>query len=193
MSKSHLIAIASLFISTSTALAHTWTVDSAHSNLGFSVRHMMISNTKGHFNQFSGTAEINDKDLTKSTMTLEIDTSSIDTGDAKRDEHLRSPDFFDASKHAKMVFKSTKIKRAGKGYKVTGELTLHGITKPVTFDATITQPVKTPFGTTVRGVNVTGTIQRKEFGMTWNKALDAGGLAVGDEVKIDVELELLKK
>lgn len=182
-----------LVLTAGSAAADTWKVDPSHSDVGFSVRHMMISNTKGEFKKVDGSADIDEKNLTKSQVKMEIDVASIDTDDEKRDQHLVSPDFFDAAKYPKITFESTKITKAGKGFKVTGNLTMHGVTKPVTLSATLSPVVKSPYGTMNRGVSVTGSVNRKDFGMTWNKALDAGGVAVGDEVKLDVELELIKQ
>lgn len=187
------MVMASLLALASPALADSWQVDPSHSDVGFSVPHMMISRVKGEFKEFSGKAEIDDKNLTRSQVTFEVKVASVDTDEAKRDEHLRGGDFFDAEKYPLMVFKSTKVRRAGKGYKVTGDLTLHGVTKPVTLAVTLTKPIQTPFGTTARGVSATGVIKRKDFGMTWNNTLDAGGLMVGEEVEIQVELELVKQ
>ena len=182
-----------MFSVAGSAAADSWAIDPSHSDVGFSVRHLMISKTKGEFKKVSGTAEIDDKNPTQSRMRLEIDVNSIDTDDQKRDQHLTSPDFFDAQKYPKIIFESKKITKAGKGYKVSGDLTMHGVTKPITLDATLTKPVASPFGTANRGVEVSGTINRKDFGMTWNKSLDGGGLVVGEEVNIDVVLELIKR
>lgn len=187
------LSLGFLLVSTPLASAQEWVIDPAHSDVGFSVRHMMISTTKGEFTKYSGTAVIDEANPTRSKVELEIDVASVDTGDAKRDDHLRGEDFFAAKQHPKMTFKSTKITRQGKGYRVTGDLTLKGVTKPVTLDVTLTKPVKTPFETTVRGVSAEGTLNRKAFGVSWNQALDSGGLAVGDEVTLDIELELVKK
>jgi len=172
--------------------ADEWVVDPSHSDVEFSVRHMMVSNTKGEFKKFSGTAHIDDADLNKSRVNFEIDVASIDTDDAKRDEHLKGPDFFNVAKHPKITFKSTSIKRFGRRYKVTGDLTMHGVTKSVVLKAKLSKPAQGMHGM-IRGVSVSGSIMRKDFNMTWNKTLDAGGLAVGDEVEIEVELELQQK
>lgn len=175
------------------ASASTWKIDAAHSNVGFKVRHMMVSNVRGQFDKFSGTVELNDKDLTKSKVSVEIDTSSVNTQNDKRDDHLRGGDFFDAKKHPKMTFVSTSIKKSGDGYKVMGKLTLHGVTKAVTLDVEdFTGEVKDAFGNMRRGLSATTKINRKDFGLTWNKMLEAGGVAVGEEIKISLEIELTK-
>lgn len=176
-----------------TALAEPWAIDASHSSVGFSVRHMMISNTTGEFTEFEGQFDINENNLTKSTVNLSIAAKSVDTRDKKRDEHLRGADFFDVAKHPAITFKSTAIKKAGKKFNVTGNLTMHGVTKQVTILVALTKAVATPFGTTARGATVVGKVNRKDFGIVWNKSLDAGGLAVGEEVALDINLELTKK
>lgn len=172
----------------------TYDLDVSHSRVSFSVRHMMVSNTRGQFGKFSGTVFLDEKDLKASNVTVEIDTASIDTTDAKRDEHLKSPDFFDVKKFPKMTFKSTSVERAGGGFKVVGNLTIKDVTKPVTLNVDpIAKESKDPWGMLRRGTHATAKIDRKEFGLTWNKALETGGVAVGDEVTLDLEIELVKK
>jgi len=177
------------------ASASEWSVDSTHSTVGFTVRHMMVTDVHGTFNKAQGTVDLDEKDPTKSKVNIDIDVASVDTRDAKRDEHLKSPDFFDAANHPKISFKSTQIKKAGKDkFKVTGDLTMRGVTKSATFDVSgPTQPIKNPWGMVVRGVSVSGKVNRKDFNVSWNKALDGGGLIVGDEVKIQVDIELVEK
>ena len=131
-------------------------------------------------------------DLTKSQVSVDINAGSIDTGDQKRDDHLKSPDFFDTKKFPKVLFKSTKIAKSGAGYKLTGDLTIRDVTKSVTLDATVSAPVKTPWGNQARAAKVTGKIKRGDFGLKWNKALETGGVVVGDEVTIDVKAEVTK-
>jgi polyisoprenoid-binding protein YceI len=121
-----------------------------------------------------------------------IQVASIDTGVADRDKHLRNSDFFDAEKHPTITFKSTKISRAGKGYKITGDLTIRGVTKSVTLDATLSEPITSPWGKQVRGAKLSGKINRLDYGVSWNKGLDKGGLAVGNEVTLTVKTELTK-
>ncbi len=184
-----------LFLSPALALASTWDVDPAHSTVEFSVRHMMVTTVKGQFQKVSGTVELDEKDATKSKVEVSIDTASIDTREAKRDAHLKSPDFFDAAKFPALTFKSTKIEKAGKGkFKVTGDLSMHGVTKPVVL--LVEGPsasIKDPFGRIVRGVMATGRLDRKDWGMTWNKALDTGGVVVSDEVKLEINAELAER
>jgi polyisoprenoid-binding protein YceI len=177
-----------------TAFASSWDLDASHSDVGFSIRHMMVSNTKGRFTKVTGGLSLDDADVTKSTVTVDIDIASIDTGDAKRDEHLKSEDFFDAKKFPSMKFKSTKVEKAGDKLKVTGDLTIKNVTKPVVLDVELaTTEVKDPWGGIRKGASAKTKINRKDFGLTWNKALEAGGIAVGEEVTISLDLEFLKK
>ena len=190
-----LLALSSLFLSPALALAGTWDIDPAHSTVEFSVRHMMVTTVKGQFQKVKGTVELDEKDPSKSTVEVSIETASIDTREAKRDAHLKSPDFFDAAKFPALTFKSTKIEKAGKGkFKITGDLTMHGITKAVVLAVEgPSASIKDPYGRTVRGVMATGKLDRKDWGMTWNKALDSGGFVVSDEVKLDINAELAER
>lgn len=169
-----------------------WAVDTTHSAVGFSVSHLVISEVDGSFKKYSVKALLDEKNLTKSQVEFTAEVASIETGEAKRDEHLKSPDFFDAAKFPQLTFKSTKITKAGKGYKLKGNLTIHGVTKEVTLDATISAPVKNPWGKQVRAAKITGKIKRADYGLTWNKALEAGGVLVGEEVALNIKLELNK-
>jgi polyisoprenoid-binding protein YceI len=177
------------------ASAAPWNIDPDHSNVGFKVRHMMVSNVKGDFGQAVGVVDIDDKDITKSKVEVMIDTASIDTGVAKRDEHLKSADFFDTAKYPSMTFVSQKVQKAGNGkLKVNGLLTLHGVTRPVTLDVEgPTKAFKDPWGNTRRGATATAKINRKDFGLTYNAAIESGGVMVGEEVDIALEIELVKK
>lgn len=177
------------------AFASTWTIDPEHSNVGFKVRHLMVSNVKGNFDKHTGTVEISDKDITKSTVEVSIDTNSINTNVQKRDEHLRSADFFDVAKYPSMTFVSKKVAEAGKGkLKITGDLTLHGVTRQVVLDVEpISKESKDPWGNIRRGTAATTKIDRKDFGLTWNKGLETGGVLVGDEITITLEIEMIRK
>lgn len=175
------------------AAASQWEIDTSHSNVGFAVRHMMVGNTRGHFNQFSGQVSYDDKNLAASTIQVTIDTASINTNDTKRDDHLRSPDFFDAGKFPTITFKSTQIEKQGEQLKITGDLTLHGVTKSVVLVAQpLSSAVKDPFGNIRAGTSATAKINRKDFGVVWNKTLDGGGLAVGDDVMLQFDIELVQ-
>ncbi|OGQ80450.1 MAG: protein yceI precursor [Deltaproteobacteria bacterium RIFOXYA12_FULL_58_15] len=186
--------LAMLVLTPAIALAETWDVDTAHASAQFSVKHMMVSNVRGEFGNIKGTIEINPRDISQSTVLVEIDARTLDTGNDKRDEHLKSADFFDVTKYPKMTFTSTQVKRAGDGkLAVTGDLTMRGITKPVTLDVEGPTPtVVSPWGTKVSGVHATAVIDRKDWGLTWNKNLDAGGVVVADEVKITLDVELIR-
>ena len=186
--------VASVLLAGSSAFAADFNIDPSHSAAQFSVKHMMVSTVRGEFQKISGSAQIDDKDLTKSSVDVTIDAASINTRDAKRDAHLKSPDFFDTEKFPTITFKSTKISK-GKGgkYNVTGDLTMHGVTKPVTLETELSKPAKSPWGQTVRGVHATGKLNRKDFGLNWNTTLETGGVLVGDEVALTIDAELVEK
>jgi len=190
-----IVTVISLALLPGLALASTWTIDPDHSSTGFKVRHLMVSNVKGNFNKFSGTVDINDKDITKSKVDVTIDTNSINTNVQKRDEHLRSADFFDVAKFPTMTFVSKKVAKAGKDkLKVTGDLTLHGITKQVVLDVEgPSKESKDPWGNIRKGATAATKINRKDFGLVWNAALETGGVAVGEEVIITLEIEMIRK
>lgn len=171
-----------------------WEIDPGHSHVGFRVRHMMVSNVRGEFGKFSGSIKVDGSDLTKAMVEASIDVASINTRDEKRDGHLKSPDFFDAAKFPTITFKSKKIEKAKDGFKMVGDMTMHGVTKEVSFDVESLAPeAKNPYGMTVTGTTATTKINRKDFGVSWNKTLDSGGAVLGEEVQITLELELAKK
>lgn len=173
------------------AAADTWTIDPAHSQVGFEVDHMMISTVRGDFGAFSGTAETDAKGAL-TALSGEVAIGSVDTDDAKRDGHLQSPDFFDAATHPKMTFTSTKVTaQATGGYIIVGDLTIRGITQTVPLTLSpVKGPVTDGWGNTKVGTTATATINRQDFGVTWNKSLDAGGMVVGDDVRITLDLQL---
>jgi polyisoprenoid-binding protein YceI len=186
--------IASLLSLPALALAAptTWNIDPSHSQVGFGVKHLVISNVRGEFTKYDGKVVLDDADVTKSTVEAAIDVNSIDTRVADRDAHLKSPDFFDAAKYPSMTFKSSKVEKAGKDkLEVTGDLSLRGVTRPVVLDVTTTPEVKGMSGETRRGFSATTKINRKDFGLTWNQLVEAGP-AVGDEVTIALDLEVVK-
>ena len=185
---------AALFLLPAMAFASTWQIDPVHTNIQFTVRHLMISNVKGVFHKFNGTFKIDDKDITKTKASAVIDTASIDTGIEKRDEDLRSPNFFDVAKYPSMTFVSKKIVRTGANrFKMTGDLTMHGVTREVVLDMEgLETVVKDPQGKMRRGATLSTMISRKDFGLTYNKLLETGGMVVGDEVKINIEVELIR-
>jgi polyisoprenoid-binding protein YceI len=177
------------------ALGATWDFDNAHSQAGFAIKHMMVATVRGVFGAMSGSITVDEKDISKSSVAATIDASTIQTREAKRDGHLKSADFFDVAKYPTITFKSTKVEKGAPGkLKVTGDLTMHGVTKPVVLDVDWSgAEVKTPWGGTNASASATSTINRKDWGLTWNTAMEAGGVLVGDEVKITLELELIKK
>lgn len=183
--------------SLSTSAQVNWKLDNSHSKLGFSVTHMMVSETEGKFKIYQGTvASTTETDFTDAKIEFTADVNSINTEDEKRDGHLKSPDFFDAAKFPTITFKSTSMKPVAKGktiYNLEGELTMHGVTKKVKLNAIgATKTVKDPYGNIKYGFKVTGVINRKDFGLSWNAALEAGGVAVSEDVKLDLNIELNK-
>jgi polyisoprenoid-binding protein YceI len=166
-----------------------WTVDPVHSYVGFSVRHMMVTTVRGSFTSFRGTLDIDASDFTKSRIEGEIDVTSIDTKNADRDNHLRTGDFFDAASHPKITFRSTRIEPRGDGYVVHGELTIRGVTRPVSLETEYAGTSKNPYGQTVAGVSATGSINRRDFGMQYHALLETGGVAVSDKVKLEIEVQ----
>jgi polyisoprenoid-binding protein YceI len=171
-----------------------WDFDLSHSSINFHVRHLMVSKVHGRFTTWSGTLALDDQDPTQSRIDVTIDTASIDTKDEKRDAHLRSPDFLEVEKFPSITFKSTQITKTGDDeYKLVGDLTIRGVTKQVTLDVEGGSVVKDPWGGTRTGFSAKTSINRKDFGLTWNMALEAGGLLVGDKLDINLEIEAIKK
>ncbi|TCP28967.1 polyisoprenoid-binding protein YceI [Scopulibacillus darangshiensis] len=172
-----------------------WAVDSAHSSIDFSVKHMMVAKVKGSFNSFEGSAEADTDDLTTADVAFNIDVNSIDTRNADRDAHLKASDFFDVENYPTITFKSTDITKKGANeYDMTGDLTLHGTTRPETFALTFEGEVKDPMsGKEKAGFSGETKIKRSDFGLTWNAALETGGVMLGDEIKISIEIEATKE
>ncbi len=187
-----LALLSSLVALPALAESSEWVIDAAHSRFGFAAPHMMVSEVEGEFHTATGKVVLDEADLTKSTVELAIDVNSVDTDNADRDKHLKSPDFFDAAKYPQITFKSTKIKKAGKAFKVTGDLTMRGVTKPITLDVELSNSIANPWGKQVRGVKVKGKLNRQDFGVSFSKALETGGLLVGDEITLNIKLELNK-
>lgn len=169
-----------------------WTLDMSHSEIGFTVRHAGISKVRGRFTDASAEAHVGPS-LASSSLQATVKTASFDSGDANRDAHVRGADFFDVENYPEMTFRATGIEGGGEDYTVTGDLTMHGITKPVELEVEFTGVAVDPFGATRAGFSAEAEISRKEFGLTWNAALEAGGLLVSDKVKINVEAALVKK
>ena len=171
-----------------------WEIDSAHSAAHFSVKHLMVSTVRGQFKAVTGTVVLEEADLTRSRVQVEVDAASIETGEPKRDGHLKSPDFFDVAKFQKLTFRSTRIEKACEDFKVTGDLTMHGVTRPVTLTVdSLSAATKDPYGRTVRGVSAHGKLNRKDWGLAWNAPLETGGVLVGEEVKLQIDAELVAK
>ncbi len=184
-------------MSTSTATptsVTTWSLDPAHSAAQFKVKHMMISNVKGSFTGLSGVLKLNPEDPTASSVEASIDVTTVNTSDAQRDGHLKSADFFEAEKFPAMTFKSTKVaSKGGEDYAVTGDLTLHGVTKSVVFDVEeVSEPSKDPWGNLRIGLSASTKINRKDFGLGWNAALETGGVLVGEDVTITLDVQFIK-
>lgn len=170
-----------------------WNLDTAHSSVDFSIKHMMIANVKGTFKQFDAVIEADPADLTTAKIEFNVDTASVDTRNEDRDNHLRSADFFDVENYPKMTFVATDIKKTDEDeYDVTGDLTIRGKTLPQTFKVTYEGSGKDPWGNEKAGFSVEGTIKRSDFGLTWNAALETGGVLVGDKVKISMDIQAAK-
>jgi len=172
----------------------TWTIDPAHTTAEFKVRHMMITNVKGQFKPVTGVLTLDESDITKSHIEASIAAASINTREPDRDTHLKSADFFDVEKFPTLTFASTRLQRAGDGeLEVEGDLTIHGVTRKVTFAVEgPTPPAKDPWGKTRIGWSATTKINRKDFGLTWNAALETGGILVGDDVTLTLDVEAMK-
>jgi polyisoprenoid-binding protein YceI len=171
-----------------------WQIDPAHSEIQFSARHMMISTVRGRFRQFSGTVEADDQNPTAARVEVQIDAASIDTGDDKRDAHLRSPDFLNVEQYPYITFKSTKVEQRDATHgQITGDLTIRDVTKPVVLEVEYAGMAKSPWGTISAGFSAHTRINRKDWGLNWNVALETGGWLVSDEIRVDIEVELVKQ
>lgn len=169
-----------------------WNLDPAHSQIEFAVRHMMVTTVRGQFHKFAATVDFDEAHPERSKVEAHIDASSIETGADARDAHLRSPDFLNTAKYPELAFRSTHIERAGDAYKIDGDLTMHGETRPVTLDAEIGGVVPNMQGGRRAGFSASTKISRKDWGLTWNGALETGGVLVGDDVKITMDLAVLQ-
>jgi polyisoprenoid-binding protein YceI len=177
----------------STETLTKWGIDASHSEITFKVKHLVISTVTGKFGSFDATIESDNEDFEGADIYFEADINSIDTGNEDRDNHLKSDDFFNASGHPKMTFKSTSFEKTGDGtYKLTGDLTIRGNTKSVELDAEYGGTVVDPYGQTKAGFEVTGKINRKEFGLKWNAVTEAGSVVVSDEVKLNLNVQFVK-
>jgi polyisoprenoid-binding protein YceI len=171
-----------------------WAIDNGHSAINFSARHMMISTVRGNFNTFTGTVDFDEADPTKSTVDIQIDVASLETRDEKRDGHLKSADFFEVEKYPTIAFKSTSVEKLGENHgKLHGNLTIKDVSKPVTLDVEYHGLAKAPWGTTSAGFIGKTSIDRKDWGLTWNVALETGGILVGDKINIEIDIEVVKQ
>ncbi len=172
----------------------SWTIDASHSQVTFSVRHMMISNVSGRFENLTGTVDFNEANPTASSVSVEIAADSINTRDPQRDGHLKSPDFLNTAEFPTLTFKSTRVEKTDDNHgKIYGDLTIRGVTRPVVLDTEYAGTAKSPWGTTSAGFSATTKISRKEWDLNWNVALETGGFLVGDQVNINIELEIVKQ
>jgi polyisoprenoid-binding protein YceI len=175
----------------------TWDIDTAHANAGFRVRHMMVSHVRGHLGPVTGTVVIDEQDLSRSRVDVSVDTRGLDSREPRRDEHLRSADFLDVASHPTVTFRSTRVEApSGRGgeLRVTGELTIRGVTRSVTLEVEALPPaIQDPWGNQRRGVSARARISRKEWNLTWNMVIEAGGVAVGDEVAIEIDAEIVAR
>lgn len=171
----------------------TWIIDAMHSEIGFKVKHLVISTVSGKFKTFEGKVEAAQDDFSDAAISFSADIDSIDTGVEQRDGHLKSADFFEAEKHPKLIFESTSIAKDGDDYKVTGNLTIKDVTKPVTLNVEFGGVGPNMYGQTVAGFEINGKINRKEFGLTWGAVTEAGGVVVSDDVKLHANIELVKE
>jgi polyisoprenoid-binding protein YceI len=175
-------------------VAQSYTIDGSHSKAHFTVRHMMVSNVRGEFSKMTGKIEYDEKKPEAIQIEATIDVNSINTGEPKRDAHLKSPDFFDAAKYAEITFRSKSARKTANGLAVTGDLTIHGVTRQVVLQVEGPTPeIRDPWGNLRRGATATTKINRKDFGLTWNAALETGGVVVGDEVSITIDVEAIRQ
>lgn len=168
----------------------SWLIDNVHTHVGFSVKHMMVTTVRGQFKAYRGQIALDPQDFTRSRFEGEIEVASVETGNADRDNHLRTSDFFDAPNHPRITFSSTRIEAKGDGeYLVHGDLTIRGVSRPVALDVEYHGTAKNPWGKTVAGLSARGTINRKDFGVSYNALLETGGVAVGEKVKLEIDVE----
>jgi len=180
--------------STTSTTTSTWAIDAGHSLAEFGVKHMMVSTTKGRFSDITGTITVDEANPANSSVDVTINVASVSTHDERRDAHLKSADFFDAENYPTITFKSTKVEPKGDGnVNVTGDLTIHGVTKPITLEAEFNGRGTSPWGTEVLSYAAETSISRKDFGLSYNVALETGGMLVGDKVKIALEVEAVKQ
>ena len=171
----------------------TWNIDTSHSGVHFSVRHMVIAKVRGAFDRFSGTVELDEENPSRSKVSVRIDAASINTHEEKRDAHLRSADFFDVEKYPELTFESTQVEKTADGYRVTGDLTIHGVTKEVVLEAeSLGATTRDPWGNDRIAFEAKTSVNRKDFGLSWNQALETGGVLVGEKIEISLDVQAVK-
>ena len=169
-----------------------WTIDSTHSEIGFKVKHMMFTNVSGKFDSYEATIITDGDNFENASIEFSADINSINSNNADRDNHLKSGDFFDVENHPKLTFKATSFTKKGDDFELVGDLTLRGVTKPVKLEAEFSGLMKDPWGNTKAGLNITGKINRKEWGLNYNAALETGGVLISEDVRLNIELQLIK-
>jgi len=169
-----------------------WTIDSTHSEIGFKVKHMMFTNVSGKFDSYEATIITDEDNFENASIEFSADINSINSNNADRDNHLKSGDFFDVENHPKLTFKATSFTKKGDDFELVGDLTLRGVTKPVKLEAEFSGLMKDPWGNTKAGLNITGKINRKEWGLNYNAALETGGVLISEDVRLNIELQLIK-
>ncbi len=175
-----------------TAVKTTWAIDPTHSEVQFKVKHLVISTVTGQFNKFDGSLIADNEDFSDAEASFSLDVSSIDTNVADRDAHLKSDDFFAADKYPQITFKNGKLEKSGENYSLTGDLTIRDVTKKITLDVELGGVMVDPYGQTKAGFEITGKINRKEFGLNWNGMTEAGGVVVSDQVKLQLSVQVVK-
>ena len=186
--------VIALFVIVIVNAQSTWNFDASHSSVRFAVEHMVVSEVEGKFTTFEGTVESSTEDFSDAKINFKIDVNSVDTDNQKRDGHLKNEDFFDTAKYPEMTFASTSVEKIKEGkYNLTGNLSLHGVTKEITLKMSYGGTVKDPWGNTRAGLKVTGSLNRTDFGLKYNSTLEAGGLMLGEEVELSCKMELVKK
>ena len=183
----------SLLLASATFAADKYELDPVHTRIGFTARHLMINNVSGRFTEFTGTILYDEQDITKSAVSVKIQTASANTENKMRDDDLRSPNFFDVAKYPEITFQSSRIEKQGDGYVCVGTLAMHGVPKEITLPFTILGKIKDPWGNTRIGLEAELKIDRRDWGLTYSKTLDSGGLVVGNDIKIDLNVEAVKK
>ncbi len=193
MAKKMLLLIVAILLAVPSSFAATYQIDPAHTQIHFTIPHLMVFKVRGNFNDFSGRVEADPASNSLSSAQATIQVASIDTRNQKRDDHLRSADFFQAEKYPEMTFVSKSVSGNGSDIQVVGDLTIRGITKEITLNGAFLGAATDPWGNQRTGFEATGKLNRKDFGLTWNKALETGGVVVGDEVEIGLEVEAIKE